>query len=116
MKPRGTFELQLPALALTQEADGAGAGMSQELAVKRLDGAREIIAVVGGGGGEALGVQPVGSLLAIERERQEREARATRKRGEYEERLRFFAECKDSEKNALWVRRKMCTFGPAKNM
>ena len=55
-------------------------------------------------------------LLAIERERQEREARAARKRGEYEERLRSFAECKDSEKNALWVRRKICTFGPAKNM
>jgi hypothetical protein len=62
------IELQLPALALKQEADGADAGMSEELAVKRLDRARETIVVVGGGDGEALGVQlvlGVGARLVV---------------------------------------------------
>jgi hypothetical protein len=47
-------ELQLlrVAHALKQEADSAGAGMSEELAGKRRDSARETIAVVGGGDGE----------------------------------------------------------------
>jgi hypothetical protein len=63
-----TIELQLPALALKQEADGAGAGMTEELAVKPLDGARETIVVVGGGDGKAPGVQlvlGVGARLVV---------------------------------------------------
>jgi hypothetical protein len=68
LKPRRTVELQLPALALKQDADGTDAGMSEELALKRANGARETIVVVGGGGGEARGVQlvlGVGARLVV---------------------------------------------------
>jgi hypothetical protein len=68
LKPRRTFERQRPARALKQEADGAGAGMAEELAVKPLDSARETIVSVAGGDGEARGVQlvlGVGARLVV---------------------------------------------------
>jgi hypothetical protein len=56
---RTAGERQCPTTrALAQEADGTAAGISEELAVKPLDSARELI-VAGRGDGEARGVQLV---------------------------------------------------------
>jgi hypothetical protein len=63
------IQLERVAHALKQEADGTGARTSEELAVKPLSGAREILGVVAGsGGGEARGVQlalGVGESLVV---------------------------------------------------